>query len=290
MAEEHTSSQDPNFYDLAEGMFEGNNAVGKDKVCPRDNELGCSLLDTLAPKDKGPCSHFLSWTWAYKVSTVQSSSISWMATSNKQLEEVHLWMCFFVNNQHRILNQSSKVRDGSDNLEDVFEANLLRIGSVVTLLDSWKDPCYLQRIWCIFEHFTAIKLGVEVSMVLPPASAGSFIDEIEKGRQGILLDEQHLSQVDSKSAKVTMESDEVKVKGLIEDDVGFDVVNKCIIASITKWMASEVQQYTASLIKEASSLEIETQLSMTMQWSMSRALMPAMHLQVALRDEPLKRA
>merc|ERR1712100_1017183 len=145
----------------------GDDAVGKNVVCPRDHEPGCSYLDTLPPEHKGPCTHFLSWTWAYRLSTVQCALQNWTRSTGKQPEDVYFWMCFFVNNQHRILNQNSKVREGSDKLEDVFEANLIRIGEVVALLDTWQHPSYLTRIWCIFEQFTAIKLRIKVSMILP---------------------------------------------------------------------------------------------------------------------------
>ena len=35
--------------------------------------------------------------------------------------------------------------NGSDNLEQVFESRLKRIGNVVALLDKWEDPIYLKR-------------------------------------------------------------------------------------------------------------------------------------------------
>ena len=57
-------------------------------------------------------------------------------------------MCFFVNNQFRMLVECSQ--SGADNLEQVFEANLKRIGKVVALLDHWDKPLYLSRVWTIF--------------------------------------------------------------------------------------------------------------------------------------------
>ena len=51
-------------------------------------------------------------------------------------------------------------QSGADNLEEVFEAKLTRIGKVVALLDRWEEPKYLTRIWTIYEQFTAAKLNV----------------------------------------------------------------------------------------------------------------------------------
>ena len=53
-------------------------------------------------------------------------------------ESVFFFMCFFVNNQHRIIVEESVA--GSDNLEEVFESNLRRIGRMVAILDTWEEP------------------------------------------------------------------------------------------------------------------------------------------------------
>ena len=99
--------------------------------------------------------------WSYRHSTVQSALGGWIDKERESQEKVFLWMCFFVNNQHRLLGTESTIT-GSDNLEEVFEDNLRRIGSVIAILDTWQSPEYLTRIWCIFEQFTSIKLGIKV--------------------------------------------------------------------------------------------------------------------------------
>ena len=52
---------------------------------------------------------------------------------------------FFVNNQFRLIVDGTPA--GSDNLEEVFEANLRRTGRVVAILDTWHQPMYLRRVW-----------------------------------------------------------------------------------------------------------------------------------------------
>ena len=59
----------------------------------------------------------------------------------------YLFVCFFVNNQHRIIVEGTTA--GSDNLEDVFESNLKRIGKMVAILDTFDRPMYLTRIWTL---------------------------------------------------------------------------------------------------------------------------------------------
>ena len=49
-----------------------------------------------------------------------------------------------MNNQFRLIVDGTPA--GSDNLEEVFEANLRRTGHVVAVLDTWHQPTYLRRV------------------------------------------------------------------------------------------------------------------------------------------------
>ena len=57
---------------------------------------------------------------------------------SQNAQDVFFFMCFFVNNQFRIIVEGSAA--GSDNLEEVFEDNLKRIGQVVAVLDRRQRP------------------------------------------------------------------------------------------------------------------------------------------------------
>lgn len=46
-ARQATDSQDPKFYMISEELAVGENGKGKGKVCPRDKELDCSIVDAL---------------------------------------------------------------------------------------------------------------------------------------------------------------------------------------------------------------------------------------------------
>ena len=80
-----------------------------------------------------------------------------------------------------------------------------------------------------------------MTIVMPPTAVSTLINEIEKGREGILFVRDRLGQVDSANAKASMAQDEVKVKEMIQGDVGFDAVNLRIKQFLVKWMAVEVQ-------------------------------------------------
>ena len=81
------------------------------------------------------------------------------------------FMCFFVNNQHRILLE--KCTTGSADLENIFECNLKRIGRVVAVLDTWNQPLYLGRVWTMYEQFVASTLHIPMCFVMPEDSTVS---------------------------------------------------------------------------------------------------------------------
>jgi len=168
---------DPNFYQIKEimagcpvkwcdhapGECPGQNALGKGVKCPRDLELDCSIADFFYHKQatketdtkKGKCAgratRFLSWTWAYKVSTLQKGIEAWRKSSDqiKTMNEF-FWICFFCNNQFR------------PNITlDTFKERVMSIGHVIAILDTWKNPEYLKRKWCIYEVFEEQKLYEE---------------------------------------------------------------------------------------------------------------------------------
>ena len=51
---------------------------------------------------------------------------------------------------------------GTDNLEEVFEGNLKRIGRMVAILDRWDQPVYLSRVWTVYEQYVASTIEIQV--------------------------------------------------------------------------------------------------------------------------------
>jgi len=215
VAQTLTGLSDPTFYEMKAPFFFGPKSMCAGTICPRDLKKGSSFVDSLPKCHRGRATHFLSWTWAYKYSLVRSALSRWIITDDLTDTPIDLFMCFFVNNQYRILSSTADSY-GSDDLDTVFEGNLRRIGNVVALLDSFDEPYYLTRIWTIFEQFTAVRLGITVRVIMPEDSREQLIEQFERGRDGILRVKASLSKVDSKSAKAMIAQDEVKVKQAIE--------------------------------------------------------------------------
>eukprot|EP00913_Durusdinium_trenchii_P035725 g33429.t1 len=189
-----------------------------------------------------PCTHYLSWTWKYTIHLVQDALSCWLQEMCLESDGVFLYMCFFVNNQYRILFEKDGV--GSSNLEHVFEDTLTRIGRMVAILDDWYDPTYLTRIWTIFEQFTAIKLGnITVTMVLPRGKNQSLIEQIREGEDGIRHVTQSLCKFQSRHATAFSKEDEENVKALIKATIGFREVDHKIEQFMLNWVGNVVQEH-----------------------------------------------
>ena len=141
-----SGKQDPTFNDLKDAFWLCDNPIGQEVLCPRDGRIGCALVDWLPTCHRRQQTHFMSWTWRYSLGQIRSSLEMWMADSKStiQAESISFFMCFFVNNQFRIILEN--LIAGSDDLERVFKENLTRIGHVVAVLDTWKMPVYLTRV------------------------------------------------------------------------------------------------------------------------------------------------
>ena len=241
LARVRSKETNPSFYALKDVFFFGEDPIGKNIPCPRDGRLGCALVDTLPRHHRRQCTHYLSWTWKYPVATVTDALEFWLEETHAEPQSVFLYMCFFVNNQYRILYECDGA--GSDNLEDVFEGTLKRIGQMVAILDDWHSPVYLTRIWTIFEQFTAIKLGdVPVTIVLPGEQNDSLISQIREGEEGILQVTQSLCAFESANATAFSPQDEEKVKSLIRSTIGFEEVDERIKNFMLNWVGGVVQE------------------------------------------------
>jgi len=256
LAKEATGKEDPTFSEMQDPFFlTGAKDFGKGWLCPRDLRPGCAFIDTLAPNHRKRANTFLSWVWRYKLSVVRSGLERWAERSRENPADVFLFMCFFCNNQWRILVEQSA--DGSDNLEDVFENRLTNAGRMVALMDSWHSPLYITRIWTIFEQYEAMRKGINVQFTLPEEPAATLLEQLGKGTEGIMLVVREVSKVNAQNAKATMKEDEIKVKALITNTIGFLEVNKCVKRTITQWVASEFKDLIDELVAKVEEHEDE---------------------------------
>ena len=244
MATGRTNKADPTFMDMKEAFWLSDDPIGSTLRCLRDGRQGCALVDWIPREARREQTHFMSWTWQYTLSELTSALRMFQAS--EVMGNVHFFMCFFTNNQYRILVEESTT--GSTDLEQVFEENLKRIGRMVAILDAWQQPVYLSRVWTVFEQFVASKLDIPVQFALPESAALSLQQTIRRGDAGIEQITESLTAVDSQKAKAWCQEDEIKVKSLIQESVGFAHVNRHVATVMLKWVGKVVEQHIKELM------------------------------------------
>ena len=150
---------------------------------------------------------------------------------------------------------------GSDNLEEVFESNLTRVGQMVAILDSWQQPVYLSRIWTVYEQFVASKIHIPVTFTMPAAATEHLYQQVHLGKTGIEEITRSLSEVDSQQANAWKPEDELKVKMLIQTTVGFDHVNQHVTDVMLRWFGEVMKTHMQFLIDAAREAEDATHAS-----------------------------
>ena len=55
---------------------------------------------------QGKVTHFVSWCWAYTLDNVVTAVDRWLQKSEADPADVFLWICFFCNNQYRIMQEA----------------------------------------------------------------------------------------------------------------------------------------------------------------------------------------
>ncbi|CAK8987164.1 Ankyrin repeat and SAM domain-containing protein 1A, partial [Durusdinium trenchii] len=249
LAYDWSGEENPTFLRLKEVFWQGDEKLGSNIRCPRDGRPGCALVDWLSPEHRRLQTHFMSWSWKYSLQQLQSAMQMWRSTQAMEFQDVFFYMCFFVNNQFRIIVEGSAT--GSDNLEEVFQTNLRRIGQVVAVLDTWEEPVYLQRVWTIYEQYVAFSLQVPVTFVMPEDAAASLSKQISRGDAGIEEVTQSLCDVNVAAARAFDPRDEQKVKTTIQSTVGFDQVNQHVKDAMIQWICVVVREKFQRLINRA---------------------------------------
>ena len=244
LARERTGKSGPSFIEMKDSFWLSDDPIGQNLRCPRDGKPGCALVDWLPRSDRHQQTHFLSWTWQYRLRQVTSALESYQQVV--AAEEVFFFMCFFTNNQFRIIVEESAA--GSSDLEQVFETNLTRIGKMAALLDSWHEPVYLSRVWTVYEQFVASKLQIPVTFIMPEDSAISLRETVEHGKAGIEQITGSLSTVDTEHAKAWKQEDEEKVKSLIQQTVGFEQVNQHVTQTMIRWVGAVIEKHIQTLV------------------------------------------
>jgi len=230
----YTDLPNPDFYQMADVIAKGERGIGYQKICPRDGQPGCSIVDAVDERHRGKVTHFVSWCWQYKLNDFVSAISSWVQREGLDPLDVCLWVCFFCNNQYRILE--AKTQTGSDELKTVFESHLASAGRMLLLLDSFVDPAYIKRAWCIFESYVCIDNDFPITIILPERARSEF-HEILNAKGGYSELQSYFEAVNVRNAKASNKKDEKMIKDLIMGSTGFGMVNEAVKKCLLGWLS-----------------------------------------------------
>jgi len=242
LATQRTGKGDPTFMEMKTVFWESADPLGADILCPRDGKPGCALVDWIDRDERREQTHFMSWTWQYRLMQVRSALEMYQASSSPAVvpADVFFFMCFFVNNQHRILLEKSIT--GSADLENVFERNLKRLGRMVAVLDTWNQPVYLGRVWTVYEQYVASTLHIPVCFVMPEDATELLnLEMVSHPDTGINHVAWAVSRIDSERARAWTKEDEDYVKDLIRKTVGFQHVDEHVTEVMVRWISDAVK-------------------------------------------------
>jgi hypothetical protein len=204
-------------------------------ICPRDGLEGSSIVDAVYSKKlSGKATHFVSWCWRYTMRTMTSALHGWAMTNNVDASQTFFWICFFCNNQRKLLLSGSAIE--SSNLSAVFGSRLRRIGCLVVVLDTYDGPFYTTRIWCIFEVYTANVQNVRIDVTLPEDSHKDFYGSLQRGEFSSLS--AALTAIDTENAEASFQADADAIKNLIRETSGFVSVDDSVKYALMRWLAS----------------------------------------------------
>ncbi|CAE7895242.1 rngB [Symbiodinium microadriaticum] len=207
-----TGMADPNFYEVCNVLAIGSSGKGFGKVCPRDSRVNCSIVDALDAPAQGRATHFVSWCWRYRLEVVVD---------------------------YRILEEGSM--SGSAELQTIFESHLASAGQMLVILDTFLEPVYYSRAWCLFETYVCIEQGFPRDILLPSRELQAFKDMMRNGEAEPMR--RKIRQIDLRRAEATVKADEDRIKLMIFTSCGFDAVNRVVQTEIQKWILNAFAMY-----------------------------------------------
>jgi len=221
--------------------------LGKRLECPRDGQPNCSLVDALA--EKGPSGSvseanvYLSWAWKYKLSAIVGGLVDWCRKEGLNKDDTFIWICAFNNNQYRVQSEKEANRTiPFEAFKEIFETRIKKINRVVSLLDSWAAPVYVQRLWCDLELAMALQLKIPVEIILPVTEERNFISALTSQQEDAFNAVwQTLGSVQVQNATATLDTDKANILAVIQEaEGGFDIVNAAVRDFMQRWLISTV--------------------------------------------------
>jgi len=229
---------------------------GKDTMCPIDSKKkGAAYVHTLQGADHvGPASIMLSYTWRYTIGDIADVLTNYCNSNGLDPKKVYVWICCLCVNQHRVVEMKKRNEDiPFEKFRDVFHGRVTSIKHVVAMMSPWTGPEYLNRVWCIFELFTADTMGCKVTIEMPKREREDFLEGLKndalKHTETLFS---VLSSTDVKSAKAYAPSDRDNILAIVKNKEtgGYYQFNKKVNHLIRTWVKQLIKDATRSRLKD----------------------------------------
>lgn len=228
-------------------------------TCPRDGREGCAYVDAAPDPHAGRARHMLSYSWGYKLMDIASALTSYCMSTSQSPQEVRVWICCCCINQHRVKESVTK---GDvvpfHRFREEFAQRVYNVDHILALMSPWYSPQYIERVWCIFEFYTANSLGKEVVVLMPPHEQDGWRTALASGGQQRVF--KTLSNIRVQNAKASVMADRESILKLIDPDTSdhqtsraVSALNSVVRAKLKEWFVETAAGYLESQIKERES-------------------------------------
>ena len=189
--------------------------------------------DTAA--DVGLPTMFLSHAWRYSFANlVDAVDAHYAAQPAAVGAAAYVWNDIFVE------DQNSSASKPPDYFFHAFKDAVGAIGNTVLVLEPWRAPIPLSRSWCVWEIYSTIATGAQLSIAHSPAEHESFERALAQEFESL---SRSLSDIDAEQAQAFSLSDKQRIDATIKEELGgFEAVNELLAERMREWLTAAGQR------------------------------------------------
>eukprot|EP00929_Paragymnodinium_shiwhaense_P056979 TRINITY_DN28514_c0_g1_i2.p1 TRINITY_DN28514_c0_g1~~TRINITY_DN28514_c0_g1_i2.p1 ORF type:complete len:657 (-),score=148.54 TRINITY_DN28514_c0_g1_i2:25-1995(-) len=230
---------------------------GADLVCPRDKRKGSAYVDAVTGLEHASiATAMLSYSWGSGCDDIAGTLLQHCENLGWKPADSYIWMCCTCINQHRV---QERLKAGEqvpfNEFRAAFGDRVKGIGHVVCMMSPWRQPRYIQRVWCVFELYTATELDVTTSIAMPTEEANDFLSCLCAG--GVHEMWRHLGAINVEAADASFPEDKDRILQIVKDGPGFHKLNCVVAKQLQAWVVGVSENFLKS---ELASAELEKPL------------------------------
>ncbi|OQS00615.1 hypothetical protein ACHHYP_03243 [Achlya hypogyna] len=185
-------------------------------VKPATLGLNQSYAETVGAPGVGTATHFVSHAWKYCFVDLVAA-IEIYALSVPDAKNLFFWVDLMVVDQH---NAPSRPHTW---WSTTFVSAIRDMGKVVMVFSPLLDPVPLTRAWCLWEIFSAITAGAEITLAMPTEQWTLYRVNLREDYHGVL---DMLVTIDGRRAEAFNPDDRAAIFSAVEATTGgFDALN-----------------------------------------------------------------